>query len=367
MARAHVGCRCVDAAAFRSRFPVLERVAYLNAGSCGPLPAESVIAARSALAAALHAGRAREHFESRLAGAEKLRESYARLLGCAPEELALTSSTSEGLAKVLAGFGLRPGDEVLTSDEEHPGLLGPLIAARATGVRVREAPFAELASAVGPDTALIACSHVSWITGAEAPVADLVATGIPVVLDGAQGAGAIAVSVHDLGVAAYAAAGQKWLCGADGTGMLYVSPSLLGRLQAIAPAYTALADPAAGLSSPLHPDARRHDLPVLSREAVALSLSSARLIEAFGPAALQEHAVALADRLDTALRERGRSVAARGRTTLVSWEEPDAEATARRAAEAGVVIRNLPGTPYARASVGAWNDDDDLERLLAVI
>jgi selenocysteine lyase/cysteine desulfurase len=357
----------MDAAGLRARFPVCERVAYLNAGSCGPIPAEAVIAARAGLAAEVHEGRGLPHFEARLTALDELREGYARVLGCAASELALTTSTSEGLAKVIAGLGLGPGDEVLTSEEEHPGLLGPLIAARAAGASVRVAPFSALADAVGPDTTLVACSHVSWITGAVAPAEALAATGVPVLLDGAQGAGAVPVDVRALGCAAYAAAGQKWLCGADGTGMLYVAPALLERLPALAPGYTALADPAAGLESPLHDGARRHDTPVLPREGLALSLASLRVLDAFGLEAVTARAAALADRFAEGLAAMGRAVAHRGATTLVSFEDDDPAGLAARCAEAGVLIRHLPGTPYARASVGAWNDEDDLARFLAVV
>jgi L-cysteine/cystine lyase len=76
-------------------------------------------------------------------------------------------------------------------------------------------------------------------------------------------------------------------------------------------------------------------------------------------------AAALAAELAERLAERGRDVAPRAATTLVSWEEPDPVATRGALAEAGVVIRDLPGTPYLRASVGAWNDESDLERLLS--
>jgi L-cysteine/cystine lyase len=75
----------------------------------------------------------------------------------------------------------------------------------------------------------------------------------------------------------------------------------------------------------------------------------------------------LADRFAAALAEQGRTLAPRGRTTLVSWEDPDPAETRLRLAEAGVAIRNLPGTPYLRASVGAWNDESDLERLLTAL
>ena len=57
----------------------------------------------------------------------------------------------------------------------------------------------------------------------------------------------------------------------------------------------------------------------------------------------------------------------RDRTTLVSWEDPDPEATATRLAGDGIMIRFLPGRPYLRASVGAWNDDADLDRLLEAL
>jgi selenocysteine lyase/cysteine desulfurase len=76
---------------------------------------------------------------------------------------------------------------------------------------------------------------------------------------------------------------------------------------------------------------------------------------------------ALAARLAEGLRERGRTVAPRGETTLVSWEDDDPEATRDRLAGTGVLVRNLPGTPSLRASVGAWNDEADLERLLGAL
>ena len=101
-----------------------------------------------------------------------------------------------------------PGDEIVTSDEEHPGLIGPLIAARERGAEIRAVPFAQLADAVGPRTTAVACSHVNWRTGELAPAA-LAEVDVPVILDGAQGAGAVPVDVVKLGCAAYAAAGPE--------------------------------------------------------------------------------------------------------------------------------------------------------------
>jgi len=291
---------------------------------------------------------------------------YAALLGCDVDEVALTTSTSEGVGKVLAGLGLEPGDEVLTAEREHPGLIGPLLAARERGVRIRTGPLATLADHVGEDTKLVCCSHVGWVSG---EVADprLGATGVPLVLDGAQGIGAVPVDVRALGCLAYAGAGQKWLCGADGTGMLYVRRDDQPRVAAVAPAYLAFDDPAAGLASGLHADARRYDTPTLSREALAQSVAAAEVLGGFGWAALFQRAATQAADLAGALAQRGLTLGPRGRTTLVAWEHDDPPAASARLREEGIVIRHLPGTRYLRASVGAWNDDHDLDRLLEAL
>jgi selenocysteine lyase/cysteine desulfurase len=356
----------VTLAALRAQFPVLERVAYLNAGTDGPVPRAAQEAVARELASELEEGRAKAHFERRFELQDELRAGYAELLGAEPFDIALTTSTSEGLGKVLAGMDFAPGDEIVTSDEEHPGLLGPLIAARERGVAIRAVPFAELADAVGPSTAAVACSHVNWRTGELAPAA-LAEVDVPVILDGAQGAGAVPVDVVKLRCAAYAAAGQKWLCGADGTGLLYVAPQFRDRVRATAPAYLSFEDASQGFESSLKPDARRHDTPSLARESLAFSAASLGVLREADMAAVLARGPALAATLAERLAALGRTVAARDHTTLVSFEDEDPEATRDRLLAAGVLVRYLPGTPLVRASVGAWSSEEDLERLLAAL
>jgi L-cysteine/cystine lyase len=352
--------------ALRAQYPILERVAYLNAGSTGPVARSAQESAARELAAELEEGRGYPHFERRFELQAALREGYAAVLGCDVADLALTTSTSEGIGKVLAGLDLGPGDEIVTSDSEHPGLVGPLIAARARGAAIRAVPFTELADAVGAQTTLVACSHVNWHSGEIAP-AELADVGVPVILDGAQGAGAIPVDVLKLGCAAYAASGQKWLCGADGTGMLYVAPEFRERVRSIAPGYTSFEDASQGFESPLKDDARRYDTPSLAREVVALSAGALDVLLEADLAAVLARGPALAAELAERLTERGCTVAPRDHTTLVAWEDDDPEATRERLAAQDIVIRNLPGTPLIRASVGAWSSEDDLDRLLAAL
>ena len=357
----------MDASSLRCEFPVLQRLAYLNAGTDGPLPASAVRAATEELRREAQEGRAQAHFERRSELSTALRAAYAVTLGCEAVDLALTTSTSDGIAQVLSGLELAPGDEIVTSDEEHPGLLGALAAARdLRGASVRMVALSEVAEAVGSRTRLIACSHVGWMSGSLAP-AELAEVDVPVLLDGAQGVGAIGVDVDALGCDAYAGAGQKWLCGPDGTGMLYIAPELLERLSVSRRGYPNLADPNEGLQARLHEDARRLDSLLLSAEAVACALAAVGVLQAAGWEAVHRRASTLATHLAELLTERGRAVAPRGDTTLVSFSSVDPEAERARLADAGVILRNIPGRGWLRASVGAWNDEDDLERLLEVL
>jgi len=351
----------------REEFPVLGKLAYLNAGTDGPLPARAVAAARAELERELADGRSQAHFQRRSELAGALRGAYACALGADAADVAVTTCTTEGIAQVIGGLELRADDDIVTSDEEHPGLLGALSAARELhGVRVREVPLAQVAEAAGPRTRLVACSHVGWVSGSLAP-AELAELEVPVLLDGAQGVGAVPVDVGALRCDAYAGAGQKWLCGPDGAGMLYVSPALQERLAVTRRGYANLEHPGDGLDARVHPDARRFDTLSMNAETAACALASVELLAAAGWPAVHERARTLAARLVEMLRERGREVAPRADTTLVSVVSPDPDGERRRLAELGVVVRTIPGRPWLRASVGAWNDERDLERLVQAL
>lgn len=339
----------------------------MNAGTDGPLPEQAIAAARAEMERELSDGRAMAHFERRSELSGLLRAEYARALGAETSDISLTTCTTEGMAHVIAGMDLSPGDEIITSDEEHPGLLGALGAARELhGVSVREVPFAEVAQAVGPKTVLVAVSHVGWASGSFAP-AELAQLDIPVLLDGAQGVGAVPVDVKALKCAAYSGAGQKWLCGPDGSGVLYVAPAFRETLAVARRGYGNLAEAGLGLAATLHEDGRRFDAPSVSAESTAFALASIELLSSAGWDAVHERARTLAARLAEMLTEHGRPPAPRGQSTLVSFPSEDPEAERAMLAEAGIIVRNIPNRPWLRASVGAWNDEGDLERLVGTL
>jgi L-cysteine/cystine lyase len=357
-----------DPAAFRSQFPIFERLSYLNAGTEGPVPRRAGEAVHRRIDLEVGEGRCgRPYFDALMDLATRAREGYAGVLGCDPSELALTGSTTDGVNTVIGGLPLGEGDEVLTSDEEHPGLLAPLGRARKRfGISIRVVPFAEIAGEVGPKTKLVACSHVSWVSGRVVDAAALKSTGVPFLLDAAQGIGAVPVDVNALGCDYYAASGQKWMCGPEGSGCLYVRPQRLDELIVPWPGYGSLADPHEPLEfEPAEGTARLdHGFPAGLRNAWVVA--SMEVFEEAGWDWVHERAATLAASLADQLAERGLEVGPRGRSTLVSWKANDVDAEVQRLAGEGVVVRSIPAFDMVRASVGAWSSEEELERLVAV-
>ena len=358
-----------DAAEFRAQFPVLARTSFLNAGTEGPMPQAAADAVAARIAEELAEGRSgKRYIEGVRELAGRARAAYARAIGADPSDVALTGSTTDGCNTVLSGLDLRPGDRVVTSDEEHPGLLAPLGRLRRRGIEVVVAPFDRIAEAVTPSTRLVACSHVSWVGGKVVDTEALTATGVPVLLDAAQSIGAVPVDVGALGCAFYAGSGQKWLCGPEGSGALYVRRDMLDELTTPWPGYMSVADSADALNSGPAPDASRldHGFPPGLRNAWALA--SIEVLESAGWEWVHARAAELAASLADRLAHRGLTVAPRGRSTLVSWVAGDPDAEVQRLAAEGVVVRSILGHGgLVRASTGAWSSEDEVDRLAELV
>ncbi len=359
----------VDAASFRARFPVFERVSYLNAGTDGPVPREALDAAAAATQVVLEQGRSGQaHWEQLGAMGAEMRRRYASILGCDDGDVALTRSTADGINTVLSGIGWSPSDEVLTTDEEHESLLAPLAAAaRRSGVSIRVVPFSEVASEVTPRTRLIACSHVSWVTGSVVDTQALAQTGVEVMLDGAQALGAIPVDVGALGCDYYAAAGQKWLCGPDGSGVLYVRSDRITELVPPWPSWFSLSDVSRPLELHFHDSAQRFDMGNVIGTLAVWVLSALDVLEDAGWDWVLERGPQLADGLAERLREGGAEVMPRGASTLVSWRAEDPVRRVEELAGQGFIVRDVPAPGLIRASVGAWSNEEELDRLAAAV
>ena len=349
-------------------FPVLERVAYLNAGTFGPLAQETIDAVNAQTALELEHGRSgKPYFDNLIDTRARVRDLLAVFLGTTSDHIAVTASTTTGCQIVLSGLRFDPDDEIVTTDEEHFGLLGPL---QASGARVRVAATCRrsqdealdaLLSAVGPKTRLLALSHVSWVTGNVLPIDALKAeTGLPLLVDGAQSAGAIPVAMGEIDY--YTVSGQKWLCGPDATGALYVRDP--DSLTVSLPTYWSRESHGPdGAFEPVS-GARRFDtgpIPVPSLAGLETALTIV-------PPTGFEQARAMAERCRELLSERFEVLTPPAQATLVTFvPDGDSTETVARLFEANVVVRDIPGTGWVRVSCGFWNTEEHLERLLAAL
>ena len=342
----------------RALFPVLEQLAYLNAGTFGPLARPTAEAVAAQQRTELEEGRfGKAYFERLLGLRRELRTALAELVHVGPEQIALTASTTDGCNIVLAGLDLGSEDEVITTAEEHFGLLGPLHASGAHVVVVAADPEAILA-AVTPRTRLLALSQVLWTTGRALPVHELRAqTGIPILVDGAQSVGAVPVDARGLDFVTIS--GQKWLCGPDATGGLVVADP--ERLRVARPSYFSQASyESTGAFEPQEGAARFDPnwIPPASLAGLLAALAVA-------PDWRYERAAEQARRCRELLGPRVELLP--GDATLVSFRaEQTADLVAELAGQ-GVVVRDLPGTGLVRASVGWWTSNEDLERLASAL
>ena len=352
----------------RAQYSVFRRFAYLNAGSEGPLADATAEAVARERRRDVEDGRGSLAYVERVIEARaRARAALAREIGVPEGNVALTRATTDGCNIVLLGLGLGPDDEVVTTDAEHFGLLGAL---GASGARVRvvevsgrpaEDALDLLLAAVRPRTRLIALSQVLWTTGRVLPVRELAAaTDVPLLVDGAQSAGAIEVDATPFHF--FTVSCHKWLCCPDSTGLLHVrDPDLLA---VKLPSYFSQQSYERDGSFAPRPGAARFDTGWLAPGLLA-GVEAALAVH---PEWRFARAAEMAARCRERLAERFDVVTEPGQATLVAFR-PTSDPTelVARAFEAGVIVREIPGRGLIRVSCGYWTNDDDIDRLLAVI
>ena len=352
----------------RAQFPVLDRLAYLNAGTFGPLARSTAEAVAARRRDDLELGRGGPRYFGWMQEArERVRAALAGMLAVEPANVALTRSTTDGCNIVVAGLELGPDDEVVTTDAEHFGLLGALAASRARVrvARVRERPadaaFDAIREEVTSRTRLLALSHVTWSTGHVLPIAELKGDlGLPTLVDGVQSVGAIPVDAPPFDF--YTVSCQKWLCAPDATGALYVADP--DSLRVTFPSYFSQAEYEPDGRFTPKPGAARFDNSWLAPGLLA-GIEAAL---AAAPAWRFEGAADATARARELLAERFDVVTEPGHATLVSFRvDGDPAALAARAFEQGVVVRDLPRTNWLRVSCGYWTSEEDVERLIAAL
>lgn len=232
----------------RRLFPIPEEVVYLNNGTVGSCP-------QPVLDAVFEGYRETEKMMPEdpedypiwgYGPWNEFREPLAAFVGASRDEIALTRNCTEGNSYIANGVDMQAGDEVLISDQEHPGGEQPwLLRAKRYGIVVRkfEIPkppksaaevLERVEAAITPRTRVIFVSHISTMTGAVLPVKEICALarskGILSALDGAHVIGMMPLNLRELGCDFYTSSPHKWLMAPKGTGFLYVRDEQIDRL-----------------------------------------------------------------------------------------------------------------------------------------
>ena len=235
-----------DAAVFgaaRRHFLIPEGVAYCNTGTLGASPLEVVEALTEGirrLETDLAAWPYEQPDGEPLTGYQKLlevRQAVGQFVNASAAEVALTQNATMGMNFLAHGLDLAPGDEVVSTDQEHGGGISPWrLLAKRRGIVLKELPL-EPAFAGGPEAILrlfegamtartkaVMFSHITSGLGALLPARELCALarngGALAIVDGAQAVGQIPVDVAALGCDAYVGSPHKWMMAPKGTGFM---------------------------------------------------------------------------------------------------------------------------------------------------
>ncbi len=373
----------------RAEMPVTGRKTYLNTGTAGPLARVTQEALEAGGRFDYETGRGTfSSFPALLADIADLRTRFAALMGVSEDEVALTHHTTDGINIVAHGLDWRAGDEIVTTSAEHEsGLLPLYVQKRRHGVVVKVVDIGpedstdeiavKLGRAIGPRTRLIAISHVNWNTGLRMPIECIAAIarerGVLTLVDGAQSAGAIPLDLASSGVDFYAVPAQKWLCGPEGIGALWVRAESLALLEPTFIGFFSLVDTSSyDLSGNFMPaaGARRFEVGTVYRPAVkAMCANLQWLSEELGWRWIHARIAALAEHARRALLripevEMVTPPGAGSGLVTFALHGYDPRRVVAELERSDVVLRNLHDPEALRVSTGFFNDDEDIARLV---
>jgi selenocysteine lyase/cysteine desulfurase len=226
---------------WRKEWFEIEDATYLNLAGQAPMPRVAI----RAVQASLEAKKAPHHFPDSVFYdvPNRIRVSIAKLIGGKPEEIALTSGASAGVAAVAYGLEWKPGDEVITAKVEFPleyTAWKPMeqregIKLKIVAPRDRFLTAEDLIEAITPRTRLISVSMVRYDDGSMLDVKKLAAAchaqGALLLLDASQCCGAVPMDVRELGADFVVSAGYKWLLSPFGTGFFWVKSEHLAMMR----------------------------------------------------------------------------------------------------------------------------------------
>ena len=342
-------------AELRKQFLIPADEVYLNNGTVGSSP-------RPVLRAIVDSFHQTEQMAQRdpedypiwgYASWNEYRDPLAAFVGATRDEIAIVRNATEANNYIANGLELNAGDEVLISDQEHPGGEQPwLLRQKRYGVVVKKYQIPvppkspadilnRINDAITPRTRIIFTSHISTVTGVVQPVKEIAALArsknILSAFDGAHVIGMMPLNLHDIGCDMYTSSPHKWLQAPKGTGFLYVRPEVQDRLwNTIATEGWELPE----LKAERFQRIGSSNVPLLAGLRASLELANQ-----IGMDRIERRHRQLADRMLAEMTKRG----------AVSWTSPDPNM------RCGIVTVNVP--PLKRMEMEHWMWEDKKIRI----
>lgn len=360
---------------------VVARGPYLNHAGVGPAPARVVRAVQEAVTLS-----ACDPFgfmmEMALPMRESARQKLGRLMGAAPEHIAITKNTGHGLALAADALILEPGDNVVSIDCEYPSVVYPWYAQAYRGVETRLVPCRpdgtfttdDVAAKMDSRTRVLTLSWVQFGTGYRADLAAFAslahAHNALFIVDVIQGLGVLPLEAEALGLDIVAAGVHKWLFAPGGTGGLYIAPHALDRMRLVNMGAGAVVDVAKfdPLDFAPKPNAQRYEEGTPNGLGIVGLDAALTLIEEVGVAQIGERVRRLTEHAARGLEAKGYIVesprADESRAGLVLFRAPrlasDKVLEALTAANVQAAVRS----GRVRFSPHFYNTEEEIDRAI---
>jgi selenocysteine lyase/cysteine desulfurase len=362
--------------------PVAANWAYLDHAAVAPITRSAATAMRHWLEQAVAEGDtvwpewSRQVFETRRLAAE--------LIGADLDEIALVPNTTAGINLVAEGLDWRPGDNVVTLDEEFPSNLYPWMHLTDRGVETRLVPtrdgrvdHKQLDERCDQRTRIITVSWVGYANGCRrnlVAIGEVAAKhGALLFVDAIQGLGAFPLDVRRTTIDFLAADGHKWMLGPEGAGLAYIRRDRLPLLRATGVGWNSVVQGSdfSHIQLKLRPNAARYEGGSQNMAGMIGMGASIALLSSLGVANVAEAILEITDHACAELAKIGaRVISPRDgdeRSGIVSFELPgiDVAAVRRRCLERGVALAYRAGR--VRISPHAYNDTTDIDRLIEAL
>jgi selenocysteine lyase/cysteine desulfurase len=364
----------------RSRFPIFEHLVYINSCSQGALSDAVRDSYQQYLRDWDEKGAPWDYWVERT---EAARSAFAGLVNAEPDEIAVTTSLSAGVASLASGLRYASRSKVVLTDLDFPTVGQIWHAQEARGARVVHVPVGSggtvplehFEAAIDEDTALVSIPHVSYRTGAMTDVEGVVEIaherGALVLLDAYQTAGSMPLNVKELEVDFLGAGVLKYLLASAGLAFFYCRTELFEKAWPTATGWFADEDI---FAMDVHdyspsPTARRFQSGTPPIPSIYAGIAGIELMQEIGIAETREHVQDLNDRLIAGVDELGGTLATpREREkhgALICVRSTDVNALVAALEDRGIVTSERDGN--LRVSAHAYNTEEDIDAVLEAL